>query len=94
MNCGSMDMLDQLGAVNQGTGVATHQPRFRAWPFQKQIPVASIASMASGMATWYAPAKRSSPTDWPWGLHMHIGSGVDYAHLQEVCGAMLKAGSR
>ena len=22
------------------------------------------------------------------GLHMHIGSGVDYAHLQEVCGAM------
>jgi diaminopimelate decarboxylase len=23
------------------------------------------------------------------GLHMHIGSGVDYAHLQEVCGAMV-----
>ncbi|WP_353234813.1 diaminopimelate decarboxylase [Diaphorobacter ruginosibacter] len=24
------------------------------------------------------------------GLHMHIGSGVDYGHLQEVCGAMVK----
>ena len=23
------------------------------------------------------------------GLHMHIGSGVDYTHLQEVCGAMV-----
>jgi len=23
------------------------------------------------------------------GLHMHIGSGVDYGHLQEVCGAMV-----
>ena len=23
------------------------------------------------------------------GLHMHIGSGVDYQHLQEVCGAMV-----
>ncbi len=23
------------------------------------------------------------------GLHMHIGSGVDYHHLQEVCGAMV-----
>jgi diaminopimelate decarboxylase len=23
------------------------------------------------------------------GLHMHIGSGVDYSHLQEVCGAMV-----
>jgi diaminopimelate decarboxylase len=24
------------------------------------------------------------------GLHMHIGSGVDYSHLQEVCGAMVE----
>ena len=24
------------------------------------------------------------------GLHMHIGSGVDYGHLQEVCGAMVE----
>ena len=24
------------------------------------------------------------------GLHMHIGSGVDYVHLQEVCGAMVQ----
>jgi len=23
------------------------------------------------------------------GVHMHIGSGVDYGHLQEVCGAMV-----
>jgi diaminopimelate decarboxylase len=22
------------------------------------------------------------------GLHMHIGSGVDYCHLEKVCGAM------
>ncbi|MCY1352712.1 Diaminopimelate decarboxylase [compost metagenome] len=25
------------------------------------------------------------------GLHMHIGSGVDYRHLEEVCGAMVGA---
>jgi diaminopimelate decarboxylase len=25
------------------------------------------------------------------GLHMHIGSGVDYLHLQRVCGSMLEA---
>lgn len=24
------------------------------------------------------------------GLHMHIGSGVDYGHLQQVCGAMVE----
>jgi diaminopimelate decarboxylase len=24
------------------------------------------------------------------GLHMHIGSGVDYSHLQEVCGTMVE----
>src|SRR5690606_8991303 len=24
------------------------------------------------------------------GIHMHIGSGVDYGHLEEVCGAMVR----
>ena len=24
------------------------------------------------------------------GIHMHIGSGVDYAHLEQVCGAMVR----
>ncbi|SUG31649.1 diaminopimelate decarboxylase [Salmonella enterica subsp. arizonae] len=24
------------------------------------------------------------------GIHMHIGSGVDYGHLKQVCGAMVR----
>lgn len=24
------------------------------------------------------------------GIHMHIGSGVDYGHLEQVCGAMVR----
>ncbi|MFP1497517.1 hypothetical protein ACLB1Q_28395 [Escherichia coli] len=24
------------------------------------------------------------------GIHMHIGSGVHYAHLEQVCGAMVR----
>ena len=36
VNCGSIDMLEQLGSCQpRPPGVAAHQPRFRARPFQQ-----------------------------------------------------------
>ena len=91
VNCGSMDMLDQLGAVSPGHAVWLRiNPGFGHGHSNKTNTggehskhgiwhgdlVAALARVrANGLALQ--------------GLHMHIGSGVDYAHLSEVCGAMV-----
>ncbi|OIP22108.1 MAG: diaminopimelate decarboxylase [Comamonadaceae bacterium CG2_30_60_41] len=90
-NCGSIDMLDQLGAVSPGhsvwlrinpgfghghsnkTNTGGEQSKHGIW--HTDLPLACARIRANGLQLL--------------GLHMHIGSGVDYAHLQEVCGAMV-----
>ena len=91
VNCGSMDMLDQIGAVKPGhpvwlrinpgfghghsnkTNTGGEHSKHGIW--HTDLPEACARIRANGLALV--------------GLHMHIGSGVDYSHLQEVCGAMV-----
>ena len=90
VNCGSIDMLDQLGAASPGhpvwlrinpgfghghsnkTNTGGEHSKHGIWHTDLVAALAQVR--AHGLALQ--------------GLHMHIGSGVDYAHLQEVCGAM------
>lgn len=91
VNCGSIDMLDQLGAVSPGhpvwlrinpgfghghsnkTNTGGEHSKHGIW--HSELPQALARVSANGLKLV--------------GLHMHIGSGVDYTHLQEVCGAMV-----
>jgi len=91
VNAGSIDMLDQLGAVSPGhpvwlrinpgfghghsnkTNTGGEHSKHGIW--HTDLPQACVRVRANGLQLM--------------GLHMHIGSGVDYAHLQEVCGAMV-----
>jgi diaminopimelate decarboxylase len=91
VNCGSMDMIDQIGAVKPGhpvwlrinpgfghghsnkTNTGGEHSKHGIW--HTDLPEACARIRANGLVLV--------------GLHMHIGSGVDYSHLQEVCGAMV-----
>jgi diaminopimelate decarboxylase len=91
VNCGSVDMLDQLGAVSPGhpvwlrinpgfghghsnkTNTGGEHSKHGIW--HTELPAALAKVRSNGLALQ--------------GVHMHIGSGVDYSHLQEVCGAMI-----
>ena len=95
VNCGSMDMLDQIGAATSGqpsghpvwlrinpgfghghsnkTNTGGEHSKHGIW--HTDLPTACAKVKAHGLKLL--------------GLHMHIGSGVDYTHLQEVCGAMV-----
>ena len=91
VNAGSIDMLHQLGAASPGhavwlrinpgfghghsnkTNTGGEHSKHGIW--HTDLPAALAAIRQRGLKLV--------------GLHMHIGSGVDYAHLQEVCGAMV-----
>ena len=96
VNAGSVTMIDQLGE-HLGDGASGHRVWLRInpgfghghsrktntggehskhgiWP--TDIPAALEAIARHGMRLV--------------GLHMHIGSGVDYAHLERVCEAMVQ----
>jgi diaminopimelate decarboxylase len=91
VNCGSMDMLDQLGAAHPGHPVWLRiNPGFGHGHSNKT----NTGGEHSKHGIWHgdlsaACAKIKANGLALQGLHMHIGSGVDYAHLQEVCGAMV-----
>lgn len=91
VNAGSIDMLAQLGArspqhavwlrINPGFGHGHSQKTNTGGPLSKhgiwhaELPQALAAVRAAQLQLV--------------GLHMHIGSGVDYGHLQQVCSAMV-----
>jgi len=91
VNCGSIDMLDQLGAARPGHPVWLRiNPGFGHGHSNKT----NTGGEHSKHGIWHgdlvaALAKVRSNGLALQGLHMHIGSGVDYSHLQEVCGAMV-----
>ena len=91
VNCGSMDMLDQLGKTcGTRCGYASTQVSGMAIPRKT-----NTGGEHSKHGIWHGDLVRACEKIKSnglalQGLHMHIGSGVDYAHLQEVCGAMLK----
>lgn len=92
VNAGSIDMLHQLGAASPGhavwlrinpgfghghsnkTNTGGEHSKHGIW--HTDLPAALAAIKQHGLALT--------------GLHMHIGSGVDYSHLAEVCGAMVE----
>ena len=91
VNAGSIDMLGQLGLrspghrvwlrINPGfghghsnkTNTGGEHSKHGIW--MTELPAALAAVKQHGLHLV--------------GLHMHIGSGVDYGHLQEVCAAMV-----
>ncbi len=92
VNAGSIDMLDQLGVASPGHPVWLRiNPGFGHGHSQKtntggehskhgiwhsELPAALAAVRRHGLRLQ--------------GLHMHIGSGVDYGHLAQVSGAMVE----
>ncbi|MCA9229818.1 MAG: diaminopimelate decarboxylase, partial [Planctomycetales bacterium] len=93
VNCGSADMIDQLGARAAGREITLRiNPGFGHGHSQKT----NTGGDGSKHGIWHAQldecverAQRSQLT--VTGLHMHIGSGTDMEHLSQVCGAMEKA---
>jgi diaminopimelate decarboxylase len=96
VNAGSVDMLDQLGLrsaghrvwlrINPGfghghsnkTNTGGEHSKHGIW--HSDLPLALAAIERHGLVLV--------------GLHMHIGSGVDYGHLKEVCSAMVDLAAR
>ena len=97
VNCGSMDMLDQLGAAQTDAAQPGHPVWLRINPGfgHGHSNKTNTGGEQSKHGIWHgdleqACAKVRANGLALQGLHMHIGSGVDYSHLQEVCGAMVK----
>jgi len=93
VNCGSPDMIDQLGQRAPGRNITLRiNPGFGHGHSQKT----NTGGEQSKHGIWHeqlddclrrADQHGLSIT----GLHMHIGSGTDLEHLAQVCGAMEKA---
>jgi diaminopimelate decarboxylase len=90
VNCGSLDMISQLGPghagreitlrLNPGFGsghsqkVNTGGPRSKHGIWHEQLDEALDLARSHGLVAT--------------GLHVHIGSGVDFDHLARVCAAV------
>ncbi len=96
VNCGSVDMLHQLGAAAPGHRVWLRiNPGFGHGHSNKT----NTGGEHSKHGIWHAdlPAALAALRQHGlqlMGLHMHIGSGVDYAHLSQVCDAMVELVAR
>ncbi|WP_312948546.1 diaminopimelate decarboxylase [Superficieibacter sp.] len=92
VNAGSVDMLEQLGQVSPGHRVWLRvNPGFGHGHSQKT----NTGGENSKHGIWYGDLPAALATLERHGLkligiHMHIGSGVDYGHLAQVCGAMVQ----
>ena len=92
VNAGSIDMLGQLAAVSKGHHVWLRiNPGFGHGHSNKT----NTGGEHSKHGIWHSELEEALEAIKAGGLvlaglHMHIGSGVDYGHLQEVCGAMVQ----
>jgi diaminopimelate decarboxylase len=92
VNAGSVDMLRQLGEVSPGHRVWLRvNPGFGHGHSQKT----NTGGENSKHGIWYSDLPAALEVIQRYqlklvGLHMHIGSGVDYVHLEQVCGAMVR----
>jgi diaminopimelate decarboxylase len=93
VNCGSPDMIDQLGRVAPGRHITLRlNPGFGHGHSQKT----NTGGEHSKHGIWHTElAECLRLADHHGlgisGLHMHIGSGTDLEHLAQVCGALEKA---
>ncbi|WP_192459165.1 diaminopimelate decarboxylase [Musicola keenii] len=91
VNAGSVDMLSQLGAASPGHAVWLRvNPGFGHGHSQKT----NTGGENSKHGIWYADLPLALAEIQRYqlklvGIHMHIGSGVDYGHLEQVCDAMV-----
>lgn len=89
-NCGSPDMLDQLGERAPGREITLRiNPGFGHGHSQKT----NTGGEQSKHGIWHEQLgdcllKADRHGLMVTGLHMHIGSGTDLEHLAQVCGAM------
>lgn len=92
VNAGSVDMLAQLGNVSPGHRVWLRvNPGFGHGHSQKT----NTGGENSKHGIWYSDLPAALDVMQRYnlqlvGIHMHIGSGVDYGHLEQVCGAMVR----
>ena len=96
VNAGSVAMLDQLGA-HLGQHAAGHRVWLRINPGfgHGHSRKTNTGGEHSKHGIWHTDLPLALQTIREQGLtlaglHMHIGSGVDYGHLAEVCGAMVE----
>jgi diaminopimelate decarboxylase len=93
VNCGSPDMIEQLGEAAPGSEITLRlNPGFGHGHSQKT----NTGGEHSKHGIWHAQlvdCLRSADQQGlgVTGLHMHIGSGTDLEHLAQVCGALEKA---
>lgn len=98
VNCGSPDMIDQYGEAIKAAGATPLgitlriNPGFGHGHSQKT----NTGGEQSKHGIWHEQledcvARATKNGLEITGLHMHIGSGTDMAHLSQVCGAMEKA---
>ena len=91
VNCGSPDMLKQLGEAHPGHPVWLRiNPGFGHGHSRKT----NTGGEQSKHGIWFEELPEAYKLIEQYGLqlvglHMHIGSGVDYDHLQSVCDAMI-----
>lgn len=91
VNAGSIDMLHQLGAASKGHPVWLRiNPGFGHGHSNKT----NTGGEHSKHGIWHTDLAAALTAIRQHGLklvglHMHIGSGVDYGHLSQVCGAMV-----
>lgn len=92
VNAGSTDMLTQLGERCPGHPVWLRvNPGFGHGHSQKT----NTGGENSKHGIWYADLPQALEQIRRYsltlvGIHMHIGSGVDYSHLEQVCDAMVQ----
>lgn len=91
VNCGSPQMLEQLGQAHRGHAVWLRiNPGFGHGHSRKT----NTGGEQSKHGIWFEELPQALRIIDQYGLqlaglHMHIGSGVDYDHLQSVCDAMI-----
>lgn len=93
VNCGSLDMIEQLGSRAPGRAITLRiNPGFGHGHSRKT----NTGGDASKHGIWHGQISDALALAAKYhltvtGLHMHIGSGTDLEHLAQVCGAMEKA---
>jgi len=91
VNAGSIDMLTQIGERHAGHHVWIRiNPGFG----HGHSPKTNTGGENSKHGIWFEDVRRALDEILKYklklvGVHMHIGSGVDYGHLESVCGAMI-----
>lgn len=90
VNAGSADMLAKLGSCSPGHGVWLRiNPGFGHGHNQKT----NTGGENSKHGIWHGDLPLADIRRYGLrliGIHMHIGSGVDYTHLSQVCNSMVQ----